>query len=376
LYFLITELISGKLVAKTGQPACIKSKSLLVRDYYRRVVTLGVHVAGALEHAHQKGIIHRDVKPSNLLLDTHGHVWITDFGLAKYSRGDASSSGKFAGTLRYMAPEQIRGRSDPRVDVYSLGVTLYELLTLRPAFPSSNYADTIHCICHQGVPAPRKVQPSIPRDLEAIVIKATRREADGRYETAQALADDLQRFLDGRAIHVPRRFWANAVTSWRRQWEGLSRLLAPVASAETSRTPVPPPRDTIDNLQRDLSRLSNRFEDLELRLRRREYQVGLLQAWHELVSGQWQPARQTLDRIAQADSEVCGFEWRLLQAQVSRETGAFDFQRMPTRWDTIASVAVHGDGQIAVVGRDGNKNVGGSTVIRNAEPRRELVRIE
>ena len=109
------------------------------RDYFRRVAELGVQAAEALDHAHQLGVVHRDVKPGNLLVDARGQLWVTDFGLAQMQHGEASltMTGDLVGTLRYMSPEQALAKRvviDHRTDVYSLGATLYELLTLEPAF--------------------------------------------------------------------------------------------------------------------------------------------------------------------------------------------------------------------------------------------------
>src|SRR5207302_1786461 len=105
--------------------------------YYRSVARVGVQVAQALDYAHKEGVIHRDVKPSNLLLDVDGRVWVTDFGLAKTDGTALTQTGDIVGTVRYMAPERFNGWSDPRSDVYSLGLTLYEMLALRPAFDGS-----------------------------------------------------------------------------------------------------------------------------------------------------------------------------------------------------------------------------------------------
>ncbi len=103
--------------------------------YFREIARVGAQVADALEYAHRRGVLHRDIKPSNLLLDALGNVWVTDFGLAKLEEGDdLTQSRELVGTLRYMAPERFRGTSDRRGDVYSLGATLYELVTLRPPF--------------------------------------------------------------------------------------------------------------------------------------------------------------------------------------------------------------------------------------------------
>src|SRR5439155_11773583 len=103
--------------------------------YWQSVAQIGLQVADALDYAHKQGILHRDIKPSNLLLDLHGVVWVTDFGLAKASdQEDLTHTGDVLGTLRYMPPEAFEGKTDARSDVYSLGLTLYELLALRPAY--------------------------------------------------------------------------------------------------------------------------------------------------------------------------------------------------------------------------------------------------
>ncbi len=142
------------------------------QHYYRSVARVGIQVAEALAYAHDKGVIHRDIKPSNLLLDTAGTVWVTDFGLAK-AEGDAlTQTGDIVGTLRYMAPERFRGWSDPRSDVYGLGMTLYELLVLRPAFDCPDRLKLIQQVTHDNPPRPRAIDGRIPSDLETIVLKA------------------------------------------------------------------------------------------------------------------------------------------------------------------------------------------------------------
>jgi len=136
------------------------------RRYVRSVARIGEQVAEALEYAHQQGIWHRDIKPSNLLLDAHGTVWVADFGLAKASDDDdLTHTGDVVGTVRYMAPERFRGRCDARSDVYALGLTLYELLAFRPAFPGGDRHELIRRIAQEEPPRLRRLDPSIPRDL-------------------------------------------------------------------------------------------------------------------------------------------------------------------------------------------------------------------
>ena len=139
--------------------------------------------------------------PSNLLLDAQGEVWVTDFGLAKAQDSDElTRTGDIVGTLRYMAPERFDGWSDPRSDVYALGATLYEMLTLRPAFDESDRVKLIERVLHDSPPPLRQLDRRIPRDLETIVLKALAKEPGERYATAGQLAEDLRRFVAGRPI--------------------------------------------------------------------------------------------------------------------------------------------------------------------------------
>jgi serine/threonine protein kinase len=192
----------------TGAPATesqLSAKSDSVFVYFRSVAQIGMQTAEALAYAHGQGVLHRDIKPSNLLLDMQGTVWVTDFGLAKTDATEAlTHTGDLVGTLRYMAPERFSGWSDPRSDVYSLGLTLYELLTQHPAFVDADRAHLIKAVMQDDPPRPRKLEPRIPRDLETIVLKATAKEPSGRYQAATELAEDLRCFLSGRPIRARR----------------------------------------------------------------------------------------------------------------------------------------------------------------------------
>jgi serine/threonine protein kinase len=201
------------------------------REYFESVAHLGLQAADALAHAHELGVIHRDVKPSNLLLDAHGHLWVTDFGTAKSQRPDASSTNRFVGTLRYMAPEQIKGHSAEVSDVYSLGVTLYELLVLRPAFEATDYLNMIQQICHSGPLPPRRLDPNIPGDLETIIMTAIQRDPGDRYPSARALADDLRRFLTHRPVTARRSFRATRLWAWLRQSRVVALVIASLISS-------------------------------------------------------------------------------------------------------------------------------------------------
>ena len=183
------------------------------RRFAHGVARIGVQVAEALAHAHGQGILHRDIKPSNLLLDRDGNVWVADFGLAKaIGTDDLTHTGDIVGTVRYMAPERFHGAGDARADIYALGLTLYELLALRPAFEEKDRASLIRQVTQEDPPRLRKLNRAVPADFETIVHKAIAREPGQRYASAKALAEDLNRFIDGRPIQarrvsVPERAW-------------------------------------------------------------------------------------------------------------------------------------------------------------------------
>jgi serine/threonine protein kinase/WD40 repeat protein len=221
--------LSGSSPALPGQTgAGRRSKAT---TYWHSAARVGVQVAGALAYAHQQGVLHRDIKPSNLLLDFQGTVWVTDFGLAKAAdEADLTRTGDLVGTLRYMAPERFRGTSDPRSDVYALGLTLYELLTLRPAFVGTDRQRLIHQITQSEPPRPSQVDPEVPRDLETIVLKAIDREPAHRYQTAGELAEDLQRFLDDLPIRARRASPGERAWRWCRRNPAPAGLTAVAAA--------------------------------------------------------------------------------------------------------------------------------------------------
>jgi serine/threonine protein kinase/WD40 repeat protein len=196
--------------------------------YYQSVARVGLQAAEALAYAHGQRVLHRDIKPSNLLLDLQGIIWVTDFGLAKDEGSDLTRTGDVVGTVRYMAPERFTGISDPRSDIYSLGLTLYELLTLRPAFQESDRPRLIWRVSHEEPPSPRKVDRRLPRDLETIVLKAIAKEQGRRYQTAAEMAEDLRRFLTDRPIRARRSSWPELAWRWGRRNPGWAAMVGSV----------------------------------------------------------------------------------------------------------------------------------------------------
>jgi tetratricopeptide (TPR) repeat protein len=201
------------------------------RAFFRTVADLGIQAAEAIEHAHGLGVVHRDIKPANLLIDHRGTLWITDFGLARL-RNDSglTMTGDLMGTLRYMSPEQAMGRGvdiDHRTDIYSLGVTLYELLTRKPAITGQDRQEVLRQIAHEEPTPPRRLEPAISRELETIILKAMAKEPEGRYATAQELADDLRRFLDHKPIRARRPTLLERATKWsrRHRWAVVSAMV-------------------------------------------------------------------------------------------------------------------------------------------------------
>jgi WD40 repeat protein/serine/threonine protein kinase len=187
-------------------------------QYWQSVARIGMQVADALAHAASQGVLHRDIKPSNLLLDEAGNVWVTDFGLAKAaSDTDLTHTGDLVGTLRYMAPERFNGQGDVRSDIYSLGLTLYELLALRPAFDETDRSRLVKQVMHDEPGRPRKLNPGVPRDLETVVLKAIARDPAHRYQTPAELGDDLTRFLEDRPISARRVSGAEKLWRWCRR---------------------------------------------------------------------------------------------------------------------------------------------------------------
>ena len=205
------------------QPAMARPRGA---SHFRFIARLVRDAAGALDYAHRQGVVHRDIKPSNLLLTQDEQVRVTDFGLAVEIDGASlTQTGTMAGTPQYMSPEQLlirRVRVDARTDVYSLGVTLYELLTLTPPFSADSREQLLLNIAVKEPRRPQRLNPHVPRDLQTIALKAMEKDPQHRYQSAQLMADDLSRFLNDEPIRAVAPSMATKLSKFVRRHKALS----------------------------------------------------------------------------------------------------------------------------------------------------------
>ena len=207
-----------------------QKSSVADRSMFESILQIGIQAAEALHYAHQVGIVHRDIKPSNLMLDHEGKLWVTDFGLAQIQgAGALTMTGEVIGTLRYMSPEQPLGQRvlvDQRTDIYSLGVTLYELLTFKKAFGGETPKEIIRQVCFDEPVSIRRLSPRVPEDLETIVLKAMAKNPADRYQSARELADDLERFRADQPINARRPTLVQQGRRWIRRHTALATAAA------------------------------------------------------------------------------------------------------------------------------------------------------
>ncbi len=281
---------------------------------YERVAQLMLQASEGIAAAHAQGVLHRDVKPSNLLLDDSGTVWISDFGLCKETESDGlTQPGDLLGTFRYMAPERFEGVSDVQGDVYGLGITLYELLTGAPAYEGDDRAALAAQIVRAAPPRPRKLDGEIPRDLELIVLKAIARDRSQRYPTAEALAADLRAFLDGKPISARPPTAGYLLRSFVRRHKaitviGVVALFALVAST---------------------AYYVGSLREKESVARFRQYVANIAAAETALRDRDVPVARRLLD---EAPAEFRNWEWRHLNSRLDRSLRSFDRWRWNVRF--------------------------------------------
>jgi tRNA A-37 threonylcarbamoyl transferase component Bud32 len=269
-------------------------------------------IAGAVQHAHERGVLHRDLKPANVLLDAEGRPYVADFGLAR--RGDGgtggTATGAVIGTPAYMAPEQARGTKEltPAADVYGLGAILYELLTGRPPFRGDSPAEVLRQVLREPPARPRAVNRKVDRRLEAVCLKCLNKDPARRYPSAQALADDLRRWLGGERVSAPAvRPWDRlARGGWRRPAVAAVVVLALILAAGR----VLAPRVT--------QLLQEREQLMRKRLQEREwaaYVEGVKEAERRAGEGDLAGAERALDACPRSQR---GWEWYCLKSLTRR----------------------------------------------------------
>ena len=210
------EVSSNSALNSNGAIADFEPTSI---GHFRWAARIGANLADAISYAHQSNILHRDIKPSNMILDRKGTVWITDFGLAKDTSGEINltKTGDVIGTPQYLAPESLEGDYDQKSEVYCLGLTLYELATLQPAFKNGSTAEVIRAIANSKPISPRKVNPKIPIDLSTIIAKAIERNPDSRYKSAEEMKNDLNAFIQDQPISARPPSTLENVWKWCRR---------------------------------------------------------------------------------------------------------------------------------------------------------------
>jgi len=334
----------------------------------RAAARLLATVARAVHFAHQRGILHRDLKPANILLDNEGQPYVTDFGLAKRVLADSqlTQSGVIVGTPSYMAPEQAAARKDlsTAADVYSLGAILYELLAGRPPFRAATPLDTILQVLDREPERPRASNPRLSRDLETVCLKCLEKDPARRYESAAALADDLERWLAGRPVSARPVGQFGRTWRWCRRNPAVATLTAAVAAALLAGTVVSTSfalhanRKAEDEL---VARQGEQYQRLEAErqreaaerqreeARRSLYVANMSLAQRAWVEGMFTQALDLLNAYQphSGEEDLRGFEWYLLERVCHPE-----LHTLTGHTDYVKSVTFSSDGKWLASGSD------------------------
>ncbi|MCG8409044.1 MAG: serine/threonine-protein kinase [Phycisphaerales bacterium] len=287
--------------------------------YWRGIARIALQAAEALEYAHRQDTLHRDIKPGNLLIDADGMVWVADFGLAKaFDQDGATQTSGIVGTLRYMAPEQLQGKADARSDIYSLGLTLYELATLHPAFVETSKTSLIEAILRGRPKTPRFLISNIPRDLETMILKSIGREPNARYTSAAELANDLRCFIEDRPIRARRATVIERLWRWSRRNPALAALTGTAAAlliAVTAVTTAAYIHTNQANIQ-----VNKALEGEQSQRRRAEITSGLALEALDTIFAEFAPHRTISVSMENAESSDAGDLAIAIQPVLSKET--------------------------------------------------------
>jgi serine/threonine-protein kinase len=210
------------------------------RSRPKKAAAIVAEVARAIHHGHERGVLHRDLKPHNILLDADGRPFVGDFGVARRLDAASTASGAVVGTPGYMAPEQVERPDDvtTAADVYGLGAILYELLCGRPPIEGRSAAEAIMRLVESEPPSPRSSNKTVPKDIDTVCMKCLQRDPDARYESARDLAEDLERFIAGHAVAARRPSPHVRLGRWVRRNPAVASVIVTIAMLATSTTAV------------------------------------------------------------------------------------------------------------------------------------------